>query len=43
MVSIIGRSIGPWGVLTVLAGAAVMIPSAIALLLTLVAVVAAVI
>lgn len=39
--AIMGRSIGPWGTMTVLAGAAVLIPSAIALLFSLVAVLSA--
>lgn len=35
---IVGRSIGPWGTMSVLAGAAVLIPSAVALLFSLAAV-----
>lgn len=37
MTNILGRSIGPWGVLAALSGAAVLIPSAISLVLALVA------
>ena len=38
MAGIMGRSIGPWGVLTVACGAVVLIPSGIALVLALAAV-----
>ncbi len=37
MTAFMGRSIGIWGTLTVLAGAAVMVPSMIALALALIA------
>jgi hypothetical protein len=40
MVSFLGRSIGPWGILTIVLGAAVIIPSMIALGFTLLAIVA---
>ena len=40
VISFVGRSIGPWGVLTVVFGAAVIIPSMIALGLTLLAIIA---
>jgi hypothetical protein len=41
MVSILGRSIGLWGVLAVVSGAVVLIPSGVALLLALLALVSA--
>ncbi len=41
--TILGRSIGPWGVLTAVAGAAVLIPSAIALAFAIVAAIAAIV
>lgn len=40
MIGFLGRSIGPWGILTVILGAAVIIPSMIALGLALLAIVA---
>ena len=42
MATILGRSIGPWGVLAAVAGAAVLVPSAIALIFSLIAALAAV-
>ena len=39
MISFLGRSIGPWGILTVILGAAVVIPSVVALGFTILAVV----
>lgn len=40
MISFLGKSIGPWGILTVVLGAAVIIPSMIALGFTVLALVA---
>jgi len=43
MAQILGRSIGAWGVMAAIAGAAVLIPSAISLALALVAAAGAVV
>ena len=38
MIGFLGRSIGPWGVLSVVLGIAVLVPSAVALVLAVAAV-----
>lgn len=40
MITIVGRPVGLWGVLAAVCGTAVIVPSAIALILTLIAIAA---